>query len=285
MKIEMPDERKHRSPEKPPFSGLKFAGKNRYSFRLATTSFIYRAGYIENVQLLGPHFDEIELLFFESRSPGSYPTTELIDNLRTLGAEHAITFNVHLPIDISPGDSKVESRQHALRVLLQYIRLTLPLAPASFTLHLPYSLKDIEIRTIHKWQGFLIEILSEILASNVDPDLICVENLDYPFEWVMDLIDQFQLKICFDIGHMLVQQQAPGPFFRRHRDRIGLMHLHGVRDGRDHLALDTLDPSNRTAVLQLLQAYTGTVSLEVFSHSDLQRSLAFLAESGLAQTM
>ena len=45
---------------------LENSYKGQYPFRLGTTSFIYPAGYADNVTLIGPCVDEIELLFFES---------------------------------------------------------------------------------------------------------------------------------------------------------------------------------------------------------------------------
>ena len=49
------------------------AHKSGYPFRLGTTSFIYPAGWAENVARLAPLVDEVELLFFESQIPGSLP--------------------------------------------------------------------------------------------------------------------------------------------------------------------------------------------------------------------
>ncbi|MFW6236790.1 MAG: hypothetical protein ACOC3F_00200, partial [Desulfosudaceae bacterium] len=52
---------------------LPVAYKNRYPFALSCPSFIFPAGYSENVRRLGSCVDEIELLFFESR-PDSLPS-------------------------------------------------------------------------------------------------------------------------------------------------------------------------------------------------------------------
>lgn len=269
-------------PQNALFPDLKYAGKKRYPFRLATTSFIYRAGYVENVRQLGPYFDEIELLFFESGGKDSCPSEKLVDELRFLANEYDLTYNIHLPIDVAPGAPDGEQRKHALRIIMQFIRRTMPLSPTSFTLHLPYPMRSRRTAFITDWRAALNRFLSELLEVHVEPDLICIENLDYPLEWIVELIERYDLKICFDIGHMLVQKQALEPFYRIHKDRIKLIHLHGVRDTRDHLALDCLDERNRESVLKILQSFSGTVSLEVFSRADLEHSLAFLEKSGLA---
>ena len=270
-------------PENAVLPDFKFAGKKRYPFRLATTSFIYRAGYVENVRQLGPHFDEIELLFFESGGKDSCPSQKLIDELGLLANDYDLTYNIHLPIDVSPGDPDSEQRRHALRIIMQFIRRTMPLSPTSFTLHLPYPMRSRRADSITDWRAALTRFLSELLEVHVEPDLICIENLDYPMEWLEELIERNDLRICFDIGHMLVQKQALGPFFQTYKDRIKLIHLHGVSDTRDHLALDCLDEGTRESVLKILRSYSETVSLEVFSRPDLKRSLAYLEKSGLAR--
>jgi hypothetical protein len=65
----------------PPFQDLPRSYKKRYPFRIGTTSFIYPAGYTENVARLGPHVDEIEILMFESH-PDSRPTDSWCGILR-----------------------------------------------------------------------------------------------------------------------------------------------------------------------------------------------------------
>ena len=82
------------------FPILPQSWKQRYPFRLGTTSFIYPAGYLENVTRLGPHLDEIELLMFESQ-PASRPTEKLVQDLQQLGQSQAVTYNVHLPTDLA----------------------------------------------------------------------------------------------------------------------------------------------------------------------------------------
>ena len=67
--------------------------KNCHPFRLGTTSFIYPAGYAENVKLLGPYIDAVEVLAFESRWPDSLPSEADIAELVRLGEEHDLCYN------------------------------------------------------------------------------------------------------------------------------------------------------------------------------------------------
>ena len=47
--------------------------KGMFPFKIGTTSFIYPDNYVQNVNMLAPYLDEIELIFFES-IPNSLPT-------------------------------------------------------------------------------------------------------------------------------------------------------------------------------------------------------------------
>ena len=80
--------------------------KGLYPFRLATTSFIYPDHYVPNVKMLGPYFDEIELLLFESLQPDSLPDPTVIAQLSHLAEKYDLTYNVHLPTDISITDPR-----------------------------------------------------------------------------------------------------------------------------------------------------------------------------------
>jgi len=61
------------------YPSLPKSYKGLYPFKIGTTSFIYPAGYAQNVKMLGPYVDEIELLLFEG-APDSLPSTQEIKN-------------------------------------------------------------------------------------------------------------------------------------------------------------------------------------------------------------
>ena len=55
------------------YPALPKSYKGIFPFKIGTTSFIYPDGYVQNVKMLAPYLDEIELILFES-APGSLPT-------------------------------------------------------------------------------------------------------------------------------------------------------------------------------------------------------------------
>ncbi|MBW2248941.1 MAG: sugar phosphate isomerase/epimerase, partial [Deltaproteobacteria bacterium] len=119
------------------YPSLPKSYKGLYPFKLGTTSFIYPAGYAQNVIILAPYVDEIELLLFES-NPDSLPSTHEIKKLLSLSKEFDLTYNVHLPTDVSLSDPEPSIRHAAVETLKKVMDLTAPLSPSTCTLHLSY---------------------------------------------------------------------------------------------------------------------------------------------------
>jgi sugar phosphate isomerase/epimerase len=106
--------------------------------------------------------------------------------------------------------------------------------------------------------------------------LISIETLDYPFDWVKPIIMDFNLSVCLDLGHLMIYGYDMASAFEQYADRTAVIHLHGVENGQDHIALDHLSTKQTDAVMRILQKFRGTVSLEVFCFEHLKKSLAFL---------
>lgn len=267
-------------PEKDPHTPLPASYKNAFPFTLATTSFIYPDHYAPNVRMLGPFVDEIELLFFDSVHPGSPPSKTDIDELARLAQECKVTYNVHLPNDVSLTASDPRDRETAVANIQKVLELTKPLHPSSAVLHLPMedpAKKEEEEEDLESWLTRGREGIAEIRDSVANARTIAVETLDYPLERAMSIITEFDLSICMDIGHLLVFGYDPIAFFERHADRIAILHLHGVQNGKDHLALNHLNERQSGMVVDILNQFTGVVSLEVFSYKNLAPSLEYLA--------
>ena len=88
--------------------------KGMYPFKIGTTSFIYPDHYIPNVKMLGPYLDEIELLLFESTGTDALPSKSVIAELSRLAKDFDLTYNVHLPTDISISDPDPKRQIHAV---------------------------------------------------------------------------------------------------------------------------------------------------------------------------
>ncbi|MCP4369380.1 MAG: sugar phosphate isomerase/epimerase [Deltaproteobacteria bacterium] len=249
--------------------------KGAYPFKLGTTSFIYQDDYIPNVKMLGPYIDEIELLMFESK-PGSLPKKKEIDELSLLSKEFALSYNIHLPIDISFGNRDPVIRQHAVDAIQHVLDLTSPLFPSTCTLHLSYGEASREKENVLKWQELTYDTIRQFINYGINSEEISIENLNYPFEWIEDIVRVFNFSICMDIGHLIVCGKDIKTFFDSYSDNISIIHLHGVENGHDHISLERLPGKRVEQIMEILNKFTKTVSLEVFSFNDLATSLKFL---------
>ncbi len=258
------------------YPALSKSYKRKYPFKLGTTSFIYPDDYIPNVKMLGPYLDEIELLLFESLPPEALPSKATITELSRLAAAYDLSYNIHLPTDISISDEKPKNQQQAVDTLLSVIELTSPLAPTVYTLHIPFSRQPYERDAIKRWQGPVIKNLEKILAAGIAAESIAIENLDYRFDLLNDVLDELNLSVCLDIGHLIANEYDFNTIFNHYVDRTAIIHLHGVQSGHDHLALNKLADQFIQPLMSILKRFTGIVSIEVFALEDLKLSLAFL---------
>jgi hypothetical protein len=264
-------------PHSSSFPPLETVCKQRFPFTLACPSFVYPAGYVENVVHLAPFVDEIQLLFFES-APQSMPAPELIRELADIAVDQRITYNVHLPSDLYPGHPDRVQRRHAADVGRQFLARCAPLAPSTYTLHLNRNPVDLPPLPIEQWQEYLADTLARMLPPDLDRRRISVETLDYPFEQVAPVVAAMDCAVCMDMGHLMVHDVDIGAFFARWKERITIVHLHGVTGQTDHQPLPRLSAERTKAVLTILQSFSGVVTLEVYSHAGLNASLAFLAD-------
>jgi sugar phosphate isomerase/epimerase len=79
-----------------------------------------------------------------------------------------------------------------------------------------------------------------------------------------------------DLGHLIVHGEDLKDASDKYLDKTSIIHLHGVEDRKDHLALDRLPKPLVKPVFEILDQFSGSVSLEVFSFENLDTSLAFL---------
>lgn len=247
-----------------------------FPFKLGTTSFIYPDHYIPNVKMLGPFLDEIELLLFESTKADALPSKPVIAELSTLAADFDLSYNVHLPTDISLSDQDLGKQRHAVETLIRVIELVYPLSPSVLTLHVPYIEESFEEFNVKNWQDRVYCNLEKILSATLPKDMIAIETLDYPFELIEDILIDLDLSICLDLGHLVIYDYNVKEIFKKYSFKTSIIHLHGVENGHDHRALGRLSKELIKPVLWILKRFTGIVSLEIFSFENLNSSLKFL---------
>ncbi len=251
--------------------------KKHFPFKICTTSFIYPDMYAPNIRMLGPYLDEIELLFFDSTYQGSLPSASQIHEIASLLKEFDLTCNVHLPLDISLGDSNKRKRLYAVETVRHIIRLGAPLNPSTYTVHFNYEEKSRGASDVKSWQMRILESFDKILQEKIPAEKFSVENLvEYPFEWVDPVIDRNGFHTCIDIGHFLERGEDFEAAFNKYASITDILHIYGVQGQLDHLCLDCLSAESVKSLINILKKFSGTVSVEVFSFENLSKSLAFM---------
>ncbi len=258
------------------YRALNKSFKGFFPFKIGTTSFIYPDYYVPNVRMLGPFVDEIEILLFESEPVRDLLPGGVLDDLRQLSVEHEVTYNIHLPTDISIADPAGAARKRAVETLVNVIERVEVLSPTSYTLHLPYA-GDVGLEDqLLSWTDIIYRNLEKLVHSGVPTNRIAIETIDYPINIIEDVIEELDFGICMDVGHLILNGHDVSRFYQRYKNRISIIHLHGVRGSRDHESLEHLPAGLLQSFLSVLQEYRGTVSLEVFSYNTLLSSLRHL---------
>jgi sugar phosphate isomerase/epimerase len=258
------------------YPSLSKSYKGIFPFSIGTTSFIYPDDYVPNVKKLGPYLENIELLLFESNNTDALPSKQVIRELVSLAKDFNLTYNVHLPTDVSISSRDLQQQRIAVETISRVAERVTTLNPTTLTLHVPYDDDSHDEDNVKGWQERVIKNVAKILVNGTPSQLISIENLDYPFEFLVPLISELDLEICLDCGHLMLQGDDLHMFFNTYAAKTAIIHLYGVENNHFHHALDKLPEKSMMTITKLLAKFNGIVSLEVFSHAHLEASLKFL---------
>ena len=258
------------------YKSIEKSYKKKYPFKICTTSYIYPDNILSNVRMLAPYMDEIELILFES-SPDSLPDHRDIKALRSLADDFDVTFNIHLPLDILLGSQNKIERIKAVETIKMVMDLTSILHPSTHTLHFECDTKTCQDeKGLKIWQNLIRESMEMLIATGIKSESLSIETLIYPFDWIEKIIIDYNLPICFDMGHIILQKKDVEEIFNKHSQRIPILHVHGVENNKDHTSLNRLPEKEAAKVINILKRFSGIVSLEVFSYEHLIDSLQFV---------
>jgi sugar phosphate isomerase/epimerase len=210
-----------------------------------------------------------------------------------LQRELGFVCSLHLPFLWLDGASLAEpARMATVECISQVLEETRDLSIESYVVHLwgvwTSLLGTLQTMLDEERQRLMGEILRsaertlEELGGVICPDELCVENLErIPFELFAPLVGRQGAKICFDVGHLVVQGRDPLEFLDHYWESIGEIHLHDAMAAggrfpvaRDHLPLGRGSVDYVTLMNRLAEGgYEGVVILEVNSEEDLLESL------------
>ena len=184
-------------------------------------------------------------------------TPDKISLLKEVKNKLGLSFSVHLPLwGIEPSAFSPHIRKAAVEVFVDSINLTKELDPVCYVVHPtgPLTVEFLKMKINNKIKSLAIsqfanyakESLNSLIEkTDFSTKKIAVENIEFPFELMYPVIEELDLGICFDTGHLLAGYSGEieiMSFLENYYDRIVEIHLH---DGRfpcvDHKTLGSLD--------------------------------------------
>jgi len=248
--------------------------KNRFPFRIGTSSYIIPDNLLPNVRYLANQVDDIEILLFESDEISNFPSKNVIEEINKIALENSLTYNIHLPVDIALGATNKTIRKNSIQKCLRTIDLMQKVKPLAYILHLtgnPDIMGKGTTETIKDWLPYFSASLVEIEQYGIDMSLICVETLSYPFHYLDDIINKFNLSVCLDIGHLLIYNYSLKDHLNKYLQKTKVIHLHGIDNGIDHKDISKLPKETLNEIFTVLEKnkkHNRIVTLEIFNEQD-----------------
>jgi sugar phosphate isomerase/epimerase len=254
--------------------------KNRFPFRLGTTSYIIPADLLPNVAFLADKVDDIELVLFESDEFSNLPDAAAIEKLKEIASRFDLTYTVHLPLDTWMGHEDESVRQQSVDKCLRVIERTAPISPFAYVVHFHGDQRgENPSPEMERWiEGHRQSM--EMLVQTVDAHDLCVELLDYPYDLIDGIVSDYGLSICLDMGHLLLYGYEPVEYLDRYLSRTRVVHLHGVEEGHDHRGLSCVPAGLLRTLVERLgngSNKTRVLTMEIFDEGMLHQSLDVLS--------
>lgn len=194
---------------------------------------------------------------------------ETISRLIELKQEKNVSYSVHLPLwAIEPAAFSPHIRKASVDSFVDVIEITKALDPLCWVLH-PTGALTVEFMNMNlpefaqgmmmqQFTSYATNTMKETLErTNIPSRKLAVENIEYPFNLMYPIIQQMDLSICFDTGHLLAGfsgQISIMEFIDKYYERIIELHLHDGKFPRiDHKPLGEYDLPVRELLLKLLE--------------------------------
>lgn len=206
---------------------------------------------------LNAGYEHVEITMdLEYVLPGTL-SRRIIKKLLKLKEEYGISYSVHLPIwSIELASPNAVIRNASTRCATESIKRMEPLDPVAYVIHLTgalaaqFSRINLDPKIMRTVSGLLnvlagLSVEKILNDTKISPELLAVENVEFPFDATRRIVDKYGLSICFDTGHLLVGysgKETVHEFLNKHSDKIIEYHLNDGRfmeDGRpnDHIAV------------------------------------------------
>lgn len=248
--------------------------------RLGTTSFIYPASWLDNVQRLAARVQDVELLFFEA---DSLPAPDELRGLRDIKQHTDLSYTVHTPLSASLASESSARRRQGVEQVLRVIDALQVVEPFAYIAHVYCGDEEGGARPqdLDAWRDRAFASLNELLDRGVPHHLLCIESLDYDLAEIAPVISALGLNYALDVGHMHRDGRSLLSALNKYLPQTRVIQWHGTDPSdRDHRGLAHYPERDALTLLRTLHdaGYTGVLTLEVFGEQDFETSLALAHE-------
>ena len=258
--------------------------KKQFPFRVGTTSYIIPDEIIPNIEYLKDKVDDVELVLFESDEISNLPSERDIAKLFAIGERHDLTYSIHLPLDVYLCSSDSAIRERSVEKCRRVVELTKALQPSAYVMHAEagqgMNVNDFsEEEKVAFADSFRVSLEGLFSAVSVQASEFCVETLNYPLQLLDKVISSFELSITLDIGHLELYGYSVQEHLVRYLPRARVMHMHGIKNGKDHNGLQHMRAETLSLVMQALhdnRDQARVFTMEIFSEDDFNASCAEL---------
>lgn len=223
---------------------------------LAVPSYLIPGTWLENLRAFVDlaWIEGVELLFFAYGEDDRHILDDELPEIEALSGR--FEYSLHLPDPLAP------EAEDLIRLTRGFVR--------RYVVHPPKPSSD--TRQLTSWAGLL-----DAWRGRFGDDFL----LEYTGYEAFNEAERAYpgLPLCADYGRLLLDGFDPVAWMAERPGRIGEVHLHAARDGKDHAALSAQDEwLPETA--RFLSGTDWRVELEVFSMAGAEASARALAEAG-----
>lgn len=165
-----------------------------------------------------------------------------IRRLQALRESRGLSYTVHLPLwSVEPSTPVQWVRQGSVEALVDSVLRLSPLEPEAYVLHatgalaaefstmatIPNEARPLVTGTFQAHAAHSVEEL--LRRTRLPSRAIAVETIEFPFDLTLALVEELDLSLCLDTGHLLAKFSGPVTFeeaLQRSLPRLAEVHLH-----------------------------------------------------------
>lgn len=207
---------------------------------------------------------------------------EAIINLKKV---YHLQVSVHANESLDPFNLDDILRQGHLKLFHSTMTFADAISAIGVTMHLPvgihFTLPDKKVYLNKKYkvlyQGYVDHFRKQMsYKTPLNIENTGVLNHAFLVETLKRLLEHKNINLTYDVGHDCKSGYIDRAFYQEHCDHIKHLHLHDVKNKKDHLELFT----GQLDLDKLLKTYTVPTVIEVKTKTHLMQSIDALKERG-----